>query len=460
MNLQDIKADPSSFRDPAGKVFCDGERIIRVVSSQAAAAFENVWSSGILPEMAASGRMIATTLLPKTDILYQHFPDASYILVHPLITMITYPYEWPFRVLKTAALAHLELQIELLDKNFILTDASAFNMQLRGNVPVHIDILSVAPYKEGIHWEGYRQFLQQFLNPLLLEALTGVSFAGLFRSTLNGLSSRELRALLPLSVLIRPGTLLHVVLPAWGEGQDFLQREIKPLSKKRYASLLIHLHQIIKRLRPPCGKSAWSDYRSTTSYSDSDAAIKKEIVGDFIHRNSPAVLLDIGCNQGEYSALALQAGAKLVIGVDADRHALDSAYEMSVSDAWAFTPLYMDVTNPSPAQGWRGVERRSFNERVKADALIALALTHHLCIGNNIPVKDVIEYLVQFAPRGIIEFIPKTDKQVKELLRYRHDHFDEYVYDSFKKYLSQCARIVDEHAIGDSGRILFVFDRT
>ncbi len=79
-----------------------------------------------------------------------------------------------FRLLKAAAVAHLEIQLEALASGIVLKDASAFNIQFDGTRPVFIDHLSFRPYHAGEYWSGHDQFCRQFLAPLVFEADTRV----------------------------------------------------------------------------------------------------------------------------------------------------------------------------------------------------------------------------------------------------------------------------------------------
>ena len=65
-------------------------------------------------------------------------------------------------------------------------------------------------------------------------------------------------------------------------------------------------------------------------------------------------------------------------------------------------------------------------ERGPADMVFALALVHHLAISNNVPLKKIAEFFSQISNFLIIEFIPKSDSQVKRLLLTRDDIFDDY----------------------------------
>jgi hypothetical protein len=46
-------------------------------------------------------------------------------------------------------------------------------------------------------------------------------------------------------------------------------------------------------------------------------------------------------------------------------------------------PLVMDLTDPSPALGWQGRERRALTDRVRPDIVLCLALVHHLAIASR-----------------------------------------------------------------------------
>lgn len=455
--------DPASFRDPAGSVYRINNRIYRAVSAMGAASFEAVWQSNVLHAMAEQKRLVASEKIDIAECASLNI-SAEHLLLHPTLPYITYPYEWSFSALRSAALAHLDLQLELLKRGFVLSDASAFNMQLDGAHPLHIDVLSVMPYADGDAWGGYRQFLQHFLNPLVLESYTGVSFSSFFRASLDGVSSQDLFRLLPWYRWIRPGLLLHVAMTAWGEQFYHMQKKggagaaPAKLPKSRYQHLLQHLRQIIDGLPSPHHRnSAWSRYSNTTSYSEEEARVKKQVVGRFVKEQQPQLLLDVGCNKGDFSLHALESGAARVVGVDADRAAIDVAFQRSQAAKLAFTPLVLDLTNPSPSQGWSSTERTGFTQRIKADAIIVLALIHHLCIGKNVPLAKAVEFLVSLAPCGIIEFIPKSDPQIIELLRYRQDIFPDYSLENFRNLLLGHAHIIKETTISETGRVLFEF---
>jgi hypothetical protein len=129
------------------------------------------------------------------------------------------------------------------------------------------------------------------------------------------------------------------------------------------------------------------------------------------------------------------------------------------ADGPPILPLVGDLSNPSPAIGWALQERASFLDRANADALLALALVHHLAIGNNVPLPAVAGLLARIAPNAIVEFVPKDDPMTRRLLSSRRDIFDEYTLDGFRAAFGGPFEIIREAPITDSPRTLFLLRR-
>jgi hypothetical protein len=59
----------------------------------------------------------------------------------------------------------------------------------------------------------------------------------------------------------------------------------------------------------------------------------------------------------------------------------------------------------------------------------------------------------------LIEFVPKEDEKVQLLLRNREDIFADYSLAVFKEVFGRHYSILREEAIGNTGRVLFLFKR-
>ena len=159
-----------------------------------------------------------------------------------------------------------------------------------------------------------------------------------------------------------------------------------------------------------------------------------------------------------YSFESLKAGTLKVIGFDIDINAIDKAYKKSIEEDLSFLPLYFNAMNPSSKLGWNENERRSFKERMNFDAMIALAFEHHLALGNNVPLEDVVKWLMNIAPKGLIEYVDKDDETVKKMLALKGDIFPDYNLKNFEKYIETNGKIINKFSISNT-RILYEFEK-
>lgn len=457
-----ILRDSASFRDPAGHVYLDKDEVYRTVMPHAAAAFEAVRATGLITRLIEQGKLWPETIL-SSEQKQNIAPQAYAVLQHPKLPFISYPYEWPFALLKAAALFHLDLQLEALQAGVMLNDASAFNIQFIGTQPVFIDHLAFRPYCEGELWQAHKQFCQQFLNPLLLQAHCKVAFNSWYRGNLHGIDTVDIAKLLPLSSKFSWNILTQVMLQAhFDKSQRQLVSQATSTTKLPKAGL-IHLWQSLRRwiskLEANQRNTTWQSYAQDNSYETTAMQQKHLFVAEFIAQTKPALIWDIGCNQGQFSQTALEHGAGYAIGFDFDAGALQLAYANAREQQLKFLPLVSDITNPTPAQGWAEQERKSLSQRSPADAILALAVVHHLAIQHNIPLPMIIDWLLQLAPQGVVEFVPKSDPMLQLMLSQRSDIFPDYHLSAFLDYLSQHAEIVTQQTLLPSQRELIRYRR-
>jgi ribosomal protein L11 methylase PrmA len=457
--------NPGSFRDPGSRVYHSGEAIYRALNPEAARAFAVVRETGVLDQLMEAGWVVRTNPV-NANVLGTVGQHAALVLQHEKVPFLSYPYEWSFAQLRAAALLHLRLHLRLLAHGITLSDATAYNVQFIGAKPVFIDVPSLRPYQEGEYWYGHRQFCEQFLNPLLLHALVGIPHNAWFRGNLEGVPLNELASLTPWRACLDWRFLFHVVLQNRLQTRAETRREVtaagihrRGLSRTAFVGLLRQLEGYIKKLVPRRSKvSTWGSYATNNTYETDEAEAKRKFVGGFVERVRPRLLLDLGCNTGDYSVVALQNGAAYAVGFDADQQALNTAFHRARTEHLPFLSLYQDLANPSPDQGWNQLERGGFGGRARGDALLALALVHHLAIARNIPLDQVVETLVRMSPRGVIEFVPKADPTVQTMLALREDIFPDYASDTFEGLLGQWTQIIEKQTISASGRTLYAYE--
>ena len=463
--LSGPRRDAASFRDPAGFVFHQDGRVRRAVTEYGIEAARAVRATGLITRLIAAG-----SLLPEEEIAtsLQGEPDVRLVLEHPRIPFVSYPYEWPFRALQAAALLHLDIQIEALDAGVMLTDASAYNVQFIGSRPVFIDHLAFRPHREGELWAAHRQFCEQFLHPLLLQHLLGIEFHPWYRGRLEGIPGEEIARLLRWRHKWSWNVFTNVVLPARLQrlaGRPAVEGRISRAKMPRggLRQMLSSLRRWIAGMEPQgLDATTWAAYDAAVPETESRAI--GAFVEEFVRRRAPALVWDLGCNAGRYCEVALGAGAGYAVGIDSDPGALDRAFARARDRQLSLLPLLMDIVNPSPSQGWRGQERESLVARGRPDALLAIAVIHHIAIARNVPLDEIVGLLTTLAPEGVIGFVPHTDSRARALFKGREDIFRAYTLENFLSLLRARARIVrlqpvagGLQASGQGGRVLIEF---
>ena len=221
------------------------------------------------------------------------------MLRHERVPFVSYPYEWPFSMLKDAALLQLELNRRALRADLALKDASPYNVQWRGTRPVFIDVGSFERLRPGEPWAGYRQFCMLFLYPLMLQAYKDLPFHAALRGSLDGIPPHDARAVLA-GERFRKGVLSNVLLHArlesryaGAEGRE-VKREMKRagFSKELLAANFGKLDKLVRRLEWKAGETAWTGYGEDNTYDETPPRRRRTFVREAAARR--ALALDLG----------------------------------------------------------------------------------------------------------------------------------------------------------------------
>jgi hypothetical protein len=415
--------------------------------------------SGLYATLVEAGLMIPHD---EVDAGYA-VSDGAYRVIRPEhVEFISYPYEWCFSQLKDAALTTLAIQRTAMDHDMSLRDASAYNIQFHRGRPMLIDTLSFEKLREGAPWVAYRQFCQHFLAPLALISYRDARLGQLSRIHIDGIPIDLAVALLPMRARFRLPLLMHIFLharsqrrqaraPASGRTTD------RPFTLRAFRGLIDSLTAGVRKLRWQPGPSVWAGYYAEApSYTPEALDHKRSLVAAFIQEAGPKHVWDLGANTGMFSRLASDMGIS-TISFDMDPAAVEESYlRMAAESETEVLPLIMDLTNPSPGIGWENRERLSLLERKSADMALALALIHHLVIGNNVPMDRLAGFMKGLCEWLAVEFVPKSDPMVQTLLATREDVFPDYTQEGFEKAFEAEFAIERREPIRGSQRILYL----
>ena len=452
---------PSSFRDPSGFLFCRNGSIYRQVNATYRENYDHLVNSGLYKTLVG-----AKLLIPHDEIDIEPIQsDRTYKIIKPeLIQFISYPYEWCFSQLKDAALTTLKIQRIAVDFGMSLKDCSAYNIQFRKGKSIFIDTLSFEKYREGQPWVAYRQFCQHFLAPLALMAYRDVRLNQLLRTYMDGIPLDLASSLLPFRTYSRFSLLSHIHLHAKSQ-KHFADKTVggngHRIGRLGFLGLIDNLESAVVGLKwQPIG-TQWTDYYKDTNYSIDALQHKKQILTEFVDVINPQNVWDLGANVGMFSRIASDKGIQ-TISFDIDHGAVERDYlECVAKGETNILPLLVDLTNPSPGIGWENRERMSLVERGPADTVLALALVHHLAISNNVPLVKIADFLSNICSNSlIIEFVPKTDSQVRRLLATREDIFPDYTQRAFETEFRKYFTVQSSMRIRDSERTLYLMQRS
>ena len=447
---------PASYKDPSGFIFQASEKFYRQVNKIYAAHYDLLISSG-LSSLLQQKKLLLAHKEVKENML--HSGDWYLTLLPEQIPFTSYPYEWCFEQMKDAALLTLEIVKLSVDKGMILKDATPYNVQFLNGRPVFIDTLSFEKYDPSLPWIAYRQFCESFLFPLLLSHYHKTGIQPFLNSYPNGIPVNVTAKLLPWKSRLNPGVSLHVFLQNKLSKKSKNAGQVNSFSKNKLLNLISHLEGIIRDL-DNTDKTEWSNYYADSISGGEYLGKKEEIVNNLLQKVDGRKILDLGANEGFFSHLAAAKNFD-VVAVDKDDQCINTLYKkIKEKNITNILPLCIDLLNPSPASGFAHNERASFGARIHTDAVMALALIHHLAIGHNLPLSRIAEYLFGFSHQLIIEFVPKEDEKVQLLLQNKKDIYPEYTREHFENIFRQRFTITEKVQVPDNDRIIYLMKRS
>lgn len=422
-----------TFRDPAGSLRMAGDRVLRRVRSEHAAAALQFLQSELARDWVAQGRLVETRFLAGQD--------GELTLEHPRIFFPSYPWEWTPGQWIAAADLTLDLSEALLERGLILKDATPLNILFEGAQPVLVDVLSIDERDPASPiWLAYGQFVRTFLLPLTAWAWLGWPLSASMQKR-DGYEPADLAPFLgfrrrwqePFRSLVTLPLMLEKSSPGGSSAARVRQAPEVALTvlRRNLSGLRKHLRRIERRLESHRHSSRWSAYTQTADhYRAEDQKLKRIFVHDALASAQPKYVLDLGANTGVYSRIAAESGAH-VVAWDTDLEASEANWREAQAGQLAVTPLIVNPARPTPAAGWRNAESHSLLDRARSrfDCVMMLGLIHHLLLSEQIPLAAIAALLRELTTCwAIAEWVPATDPRFIDLLRGRdalYGHLDE-----------------------------------
>jgi SAM-dependent methyltransferase len=200
-------------------------------------------------------------------------------------------------------------------------------------------------------------------------------------------------------------------------------------------ALIGGLEKSVRKAAPRPAESRWSGYLANTAlYDAAQLQAKESFVRQALDELQPRWVLDVGCNEGHFSALAAKANAS-VVAIDSDDQVVGRTWRKAVQQNLDILPLAVDLARPTPATGWRNQESPSFLERAhdRFDLVLALAVLHHMLVTERVPLPAALDLLAEVSTKYVlVEFVSPEDPMFQRIVRGRGELYRDLTLENFE----------------------------
>lgn len=430
--------------DDIGETFVSDGRVLRGIYPGKSAVVRSVLEKCVEQDLFSAG-IVATREVDATT-----HAELGYemMLEHARVPFVTFPHEWPASMLHAAAKFHLKLFQKLGEHGLTLKDWHPYNILFDGTEPVFVDFTSIIPatdlpkqaYLAGEKAPGgFGKWDEYSIALYRMYKLTYEPYFGLPLVMMQQGRHAEAREKLVKTALnaTESGMLRGEVFAgrsaarAAYELNDLRLRmtlnERGPIKTRFFA----HLSRMLDGMRVAVKGSAYSSYyedkkEAFASEPSIDWTNKQNVVHDALVRFDPSTVLDIGSNTGWFSLLAAKLGSK-VVGVDLDEACIDALFAAAHREKLSVVPLVANLMVPPPDIFAKTFEHEpslskiggdkplypSPEKRLQCEMVMALAIVHHLALGQGHSFERIASTLSGLASKHLcVEFVQRDDKMV------------------------------------------------
>ena len=406
------------MRDPAGAIAFEGGHVVRHLAK-------------VPDQNDFLHSDVARSLVDSRALVAYEFSDPQR-LVTARREFVTYPTEWCAAQLSDAAVLTLDVGLAATAAGYELKDASAWNVIFDGVRPIFCDLLSFQPLSERA-WAAAGQFSRHFVTPLWLSAKARLRAHECFQLWRDGVPPERARALLGwrrFTSLAWPSIAAATRLP--GVHRATAPADIASMARYRQ-SLTESLRWMVRGFanRTPLDSGAFSPWASydleRAHYQAADLHVKRAEVARLLLQTKPSRVLDLGCNAGEFTEIALETGAR-VVALDADHACIERLYRKHVGRPDLY-PVLSSIDDLSGGRGWCGSEVPGLLQRLQGtnDMVMMLAIIHHLAVAAAVPLPRIAELARSLTRRHlIIEWIAPEDPQMALLCAHHSRRVEDF----------------------------------
>ena len=401
-NLKDVRLSI----DEMGKIYFYNKRVLRVINEEYINFVKQIFDSGFL------NKLIELELFPKTWIVDDiTISGYNFIVEHKAVNHWNYSYEWSFNMLKDAALVLLEVNNIANNFGFELVDTHFNNVVFEGTKPKYFDLGGFKVIKEKTIWRGYIGFYDHFYATLFLWSKGYVKTARNI-TLMNVCFSQDefLKISHPIIYTKAISKVLQNIRRLGMASSDIIESKfnsffiqkilfiIKKFCQSRFTASF--LKDKVKKLNYYKVSTIWGNYHTNI---DVEREKRFQRVLEIICTLKDAnTLVEVASNQGKFASyVSSNSHLDNIIATDYDEEAVDTMY-LNNRNNTKIIPLIYDLIRPNGR-----ILDEPIQDRIKSDIVMALALTHHLILSQNINIDYIFKSMRALTTKYIIiEFMP------------------------------------------------------
>lgn len=410
----ELKPHSLSLSDSVGILYASKEKIVRVINPQKVLEVKEIFDSGLI-ENLVQNNLFVNSWISVSDLTNKRME-----VEHEKISPVFLPTEWTFEMLKDVALCALEINKVAEAYGYELKDCHAHNFLFSNGKCKMVDLGSLVKKGTG-DWGAYREFLAGFYHPLKIWRSHGGQFTKKFLQEgplITFYIILKLRyPFIPYSREKMITKIYNLYFYIQSNSAQVIQSRIAKRIKFKVPLLFLKIlkslvrvpsNQVLKdrilRLNRTNEQTIWSNYHSgyfNEALDKSDHRFSSII--QILKNLKISSVLELAGNMGFLSQKILsETCISKVICTDYDENAVEKLYQMS-----KLKDFKMDVGLVDFMNSYDPENPYSFQSRCKSDAVIALAVTHHLILTQNYNLSAIFNNLKSCTNRYIlIEFMP------------------------------------------------------
>ncbi|HLF56605.1 MAG TPA: hypothetical protein VI942_07150 [Thermoanaerobaculia bacterium] len=343
------------------------ESVFRTISASAAPRFRALFEDGLIDELVRRGLFVESRL-------HEGGNGDGLVVSHRRIAPLSYPHEWPYTLLCSAALQLLDAARVATRFGRTLVDGHPWNVVIEPwtRSPVFVDLGSFWPIV-GPDWLAEPEFLRFTLHPLGLMAAGQRALARLLLAEDDGVGAENLRAF----------------------ARGLRSRPADGVGREQFVSLQVAtLDRLARRVESLRGGAP---ERAGASRARSGAELVEPALR-WLDRFGSRRIVDLSATL-ELTAPELARGGRQVVALTRDENVADRLVEAAEQESLPLLPLVIDPVRPTPARGVLDYWQMAATERLRADAVVAFGTVEAIVRDRRLTLDHAVEALAQFAPR-------------------------------------------------------------